>query len=840
MMGAVLNSVLIIFILLAINSTAAQIYINEVADKGSENWCEGEDWVELFNSGSDEILLSGFILHDDKGPDDSRAFQFNESAAIFSKNYLVLCCNGDKTSNSLEFKIGGDDTITLIDGSSTLLSTTGTLPDIGKKGCTYARDLHGKYLQTCAPTPGRANEFRNATVGNKNLDAQNAEGSSFFGMDGKGLHVPGFDSVVDLHAEIDDEDWANLKSNSYAETYVPVKEFKVITSNNEYVLLSPGRMRPRGQSTLFFPICMNVDSIPFKLDFASSNASQTLFGVETAYLRTHLGDSSKMREWVMHRMLANFGLPYVRCRHVRFYVNGEQLGFYTFMEAIDQEYVSSRSFGESFDLENNALYKVKSLSIACGNENEYNKGAVEGYSDKCTSYGNDCCADDSWGEPKTCAPGYNVKELSQPCMYTCMSNSGENPTLEGPYQFERGEHREDVLHKSDINLCDADFWSRFYKERMSVVKAFYNYGFKSEDDCGEFLISQGLIDRDMGTSEWDSSMKAFINSHLSVKGKCRKDMQCSNKKNIADVIDVDNWLKNFAVYSVTVVQDSPMGNGNNYFLAAAGDGNLEFPKWKMIPYDHNNNEDVAAFLCDEQCSGKDLTDWSVIRPTCRHLEENQLVGPLLLNTTLHKRYIEFVRQFVEEVYTNQNLLSHIQEHAQSIKASANASPYSSFYGEMNSDALSKWMEVRAGKVLSQLNLWEKGDFPAIASIDSSVPCATRNDEFCSSSWCTSPDGNGGYDCWAGSSEESCTCSSGKAKETGNNVIYGGITYYQYVCCNDGTGEGEVCGDYSSSKVILGVLIFISTIILVFLVLLIKSKRLKYVETKRDPKHNGLS
>jgi len=360
---------------------------------------------------------------------------------------------------------------------------------------------------------------------------------------------------------------------------------------------------------------------------------------------------------------------------------------------------------------------------------------------------------------------------------------------------------------------------------MSVVKAFYNYGFKSEDDCGEFLISQGLIDRDMGTSEWDSSMKAFINSHLSVKGKCRKDMQCSNKKNIADVIDVDNWLKNFAVYSVTVVQDSPMGNGNNYFLAAAGDGNLEFPKWKMIPYDHNNNEDVAASLCDEQCSGKDLTDWSVIRPTCRHLEENQLVGPLLLNTTLHKRYIEFVRQFVEEVYTNQNLLSHIQEHAQLIKASANASPYSSFYGEMNSDALSKWMEVRAGKVLSQLNLWEKGDFPAIASIDSSVPCATQNDEICSSSWCTSTDGNGGYDCWAGTREESCTCSRGKSKETGKKrTITNGYRYryilYQYVCCEYSMGKGEVCGDYSSSKVIRGVLIgFISTISITLVLLI---------------------
>ncbi len=77
-------------------------------------------------------------------------------------------------------------------------------------------------------------------------------------------------------------------------------------------------------------------------------------------------------------MLANFGLPHVRTRHVRFHVNDDLLGFYTFMEAVDQEYVSARSFGfNSFDQHNNALYKVKTMSLGCGNEEEYQKERVE-------------------------------------------------------------------------------------------------------------------------------------------------------------------------------------------------------------------------------------------------------------------------------------------------------------------------------------------------------------------------------------------------------------------------------------------------------------------------------
>ena len=56
------------------------------------------------------------------------------------------------------------------------------------------------------------------------------EGSSFFSMDEKGLPVSGFDAVVDLYAEVDAGDWAILRLNPYAETYIDVQTFKVKSS----------------------------------------------------------------------------------------------------------------------------------------------------------------------------------------------------------------------------------------------------------------------------------------------------------------------------------------------------------------------------------------------------------------------------------------------------------------------------------------------------------------------------------------------------------------------------------------------------------------------------------
>jgi hypothetical protein len=253
-----------------------------------------------------------------------------------------------------------------------------------------------------------------------------------------------------------------------------------------------------------------------------------------------------------------------------------------------------------------------------------------------------------------------------------------------------------------------------------------------------------------------------------------------------------------------------MGNGNNYFLAAhAGDGGTDTPKWKMIPYDHNSDVYAASTLCDAQCGNKDLTEWSVIRPTCKHLSENPLVGPLLLDESLHERYLVFVKQFVEETFSNSTFLEHMKLHSKEIEATANESPDSVIYGNIDNSNIWDWISTRGEKVSLQLARWyEKSDNSAFP-IDSSVPCVTSDEEFCSSSLCTSPNGLGGYDCWAGTLFEPCTCSAGVAKETGETMELYGQTYYSYTCCTDGSGTAQQCGLFSSgiksNGLLLGIL-----------------------------------
>ena len=86
-----------------------------------------------------------------------------------------------------------------------------------------------------------------------------------------------------------------------------------------------------------------------------------------------------------------------------------------------------------------------------------------------------------------------------------------------------------------------------------------------------------------------------------------------------------------------------------------------------------------------------------------------------------------------------------------------------------------------------------------------------SDGYCSQAWCTSPNGDGGYDCWAGSDSEECSCSEGKAKETGERSEYDGTTYYEYTCCTDGSGHGEECGDCCTDVGLIILIVVLSVV-----------------------------
>ena len=168
-----------------------------------------------------------------------------------------------------------------------------------------------------------------------------------------------------------------------------------------------------------------------------------------------MSDLSYSREWTMHRMLARSGLPHLRTRTVRLYINDDYIGLYEAMEAPDQEYVFARSF-PSYDKDDFALFKIKTHTAGCG-------------------------------FPEA---GYTTAAF-------------EKATEVPPYTFERGNHRDKIGAKEELMECVMQFFANMGKEKVGVLSAYKAYG----GDCAEMLVEEGIIDLDLGSNNWKAAMK---------------------------------------------------------------------------------------------------------------------------------------------------------------------------------------------------------------------------------------------------------------------------------------------------------------------------------------------
>jgi CotH kinase protein len=149
------------------------------------------------------------------------------------------------------------------------------------------------------------------------------------------------------------------------------------------------------------------------------------------------------------------------------------------------------------------------------------------------------------------------------------------------------------------------------------------------------LVQEGLMDRDLGTENWDSVMMAFINKYYVTS-------VVSKNSDMDQHVDLESFLKTAAVFAVMLSQDSVLGTTNNYYMAQTGDGK----GFRIMAYDHNIAP-AKGTMCE--CGKESEIHWSISRPTCGALELNPVVGPLLLKPELHARYLEHVRDFIQQV-----------------------------------------------------------------------------------------------------------------------------------------------------------------------------------------------
>ena len=202
------------------NEPVADLRVNEVADKGTSDTCDGKDWIELHNAGTGTADLSGMVLVDDKGFGDEDQYTFANSSSLSGGEYLVLCKNAD-----FAFGIGGDDTVTLFAANGTEVSTT-TLSHIPgpEPDDTWAYFAEG-YAYTEAPTPGTVNTADALDHGCTYWPASNYDPDADIDDESCTYDRPGEDVIFCLA----DEDMTCSSESNYLEaTIAPGEKFTFV------------------------------------------------------------------------------------------------------------------------------------------------------------------------------------------------------------------------------------------------------------------------------------------------------------------------------------------------------------------------------------------------------------------------------------------------------------------------------------------------------------------------------------------------------------------------------------------------------------------------------------
>ncbi|KAA8747551.1 CotH kinase family protein [Paenibacillus sp. UASWS1643] len=162
------------------------------------------------------------------------------------------------------------------------------------------------------------------------------------------------DNVIDVNVTIDDADW-----NSMLESPLD-KDYKNVSVDVDGNKLENVGFSTKGNLTLKAVASMeDSDRYSFRLKFDKYDKTQTLLGLDKMVLNNNYADPSYMREVLHYEALRSIGMDVPMTNYVNLYVNGELVGFYTGVEAVDDSYLE-RNYGE--DYEEGVLYDTDEKS----------------------------------------------------------------------------------------------------------------------------------------------------------------------------------------------------------------------------------------------------------------------------------------------------------------------------------------------------------------------------------------------------------------------------------------------------------------------------------------------
>lgn len=297
-----------------IQASRGPLVINEIM---SNDTSSGNDWIELFNTGTSTINLANYTLVNDT---DGQAEQTLPNVNLAAGEFIVIyATQTDPGEYYVSFELENTDSLTLeLDG--TTVDYLEWNDSDAPQGYSYGAYPDGSWNS-------RTLEI---TKSSSNSDAVTFES----------------DTVENIYITIEDSEWDHLVENALDKEEHPADiTYKGVT-------LEDVAIRTKGNSTLSQVASSGSERFSFKIDTNEYVSGQKLLNLKKLNLNNNYNDPTYMRETISYNVMRGLGLPASRTAFVNVYINGSLHGLYTMVEQVDGEFLE-----RNFDDPDGDLYK---------------------------------------------------------------------------------------------------------------------------------------------------------------------------------------------------------------------------------------------------------------------------------------------------------------------------------------------------------------------------------------------------------------------------------------------------------------------------------------------------
>ena len=467
-------------------------------------------------------------------------------------------------------------------------------------------------------------------------------------------------------------------------------------------------IRAKGNTSLSSVRSSGSQRYSFKLEFDQYEKGKTLDGLDKLCLNNLIQDNTMMKDYLVYRMMDEFGADSPLCSYVWLTVNGEDWGLYLAVEGVEDSFLA-RNYGS----DPGDLYKPDSLSFGGGRGNgkDFNMDDLD--------FGD--------GESETEGGGTDTQP-AQPSGGDSGSGQQGGFSFDGQFPGFGGEGSEGGF---SFDGQFPGFGGEGSEGGFSFDGQFPGMpgGEGSGSDGQQGSIPSGMQPPDqsgqggqpggmpgggfsfggMGSSDVklqyiDDDPASYSNIFSSAKTDVTETDQerlieslkkLSSYSDLESVLDLDEVLRYFVVHIFVCNGDSYTGSMiHNYYLHEK-DGQMS-----MIPWDYN-----LAFGTFQGGSADSSVNASIDSPTSGSADDRPMVGWIFSDESYTEQYHALFAEFLETWCTSGKLETLISETAEMLRPYVEKDPTkfcTTEEFEAGVTALSSFVSLRTEAVSRQL------------------------------------------------------------------------------------------------------------------------------------------